>query len=234
MAEATKPAYNPANSTTVAGKDELLIKNAKMGLFCAAPALIEAFDRAKMQATVRPAFMAKKSNGENIAQDLLYNVPVRFGGGGGFSASLPLTKGDTGWLIFCDRDLSAFKATRAVSPCNTNRMHAQEDAFFLPDAMQTAQIAAGDASKAVFQTLDGSVKISVSASGVEVLGDVSVTGNITATGNVAVTGDISATGNITATGTVTGTVDVIGGGISLKNHVHGGVTGGNSTTGVPQ
>lgn len=222
MSEATKPAYNPANATTVAGKDELLIKNAKMGLFCAAPALIEAFDRAKMQATVRPAFMAKKSNGENIAQDLLYNVPVRFGGGGGFAANLPLTKGDTGWLIFCDRDLSAFKATRAVSPCNTNRMHAQEDAFFLPDAMQTAQIADDDASKAVFQTLDGSIKIAVSTTGVEVVGDVSVTG------------DITATGNVTATGTVTGTVDVIGGGISLKNHVHGGVTGGSSTTGVPQ
>lgn len=222
MPEATKPAYNPANATTVAGKDEMLIKNAKMGLFCAAPAIIESFDRAKMQATVRPAFMAKKSNGENIAQDFLYNVPVRFGGGGGFASSLPLAQGDTGWLIFCDRDLSAFKATRAVSPCNTNRMHAQEDAFFLPDAMQTAQIADGDASKAVFQTLDGSVKVSVSASGLEVVG------------NLNVTGDISATGNITATGTVTGTVDVVGGGISLKNHVHGGVTGGNSTTGVPQ
>lgn len=222
MPETTKPAYNPANSHSVAGKDEALMKVIKMGIFCAAPAIIETFDRTTMQATVRPAFMAKKSNGESIPQDFLYNVPVRFSGGGGFAANLPLLKGDTGWLIFCDRDLSAFKQSRTVSPCNTNRMHAQEDAFFLPDAMQTAQISSDDEGKAVFQTLNGGVKIAVSSSAVEVLG------------NVSITGDLTVTGNITATGTVTAGVDVIGGGISLKTHVHGGVSTGSSTTGVAQ
>lgn len=222
MSETTKPAYNPAISNTVAGKDEMLIKTIKMGLFCAAPAIVETFDRTKMQATVRPAFMVKKSNGESIPQDFLYSIPVRFGGGGGFAAYLPLKKGDTGWLIFCDRDLSTFKNSRTVSPCNTNRMHAQEDAFFIPDAMHTSNVADGDAGKAVFQTLDGSVKMTVSTSGFEVVGD------------IAITGDLDVTGSISATGTVTGAIDVIGGGISLKSHVHGGVTTGTGTTGAAQ
>ncbi|MBR2659347.1 hypothetical protein IKD60_01155 [Candidatus Saccharibacteria bacterium] len=222
MPNNTKPAYNPADSVSQAGTDSLLVKMLKMGLFCAAPAIIETFDRTKARATVKPAFMAKQSDGSSVEQDYLYDVPVRFGGGGGFAASLPLQKGDTGWLIFCDRDLSAFKENRTVSPLNTDRMHAQEDSFFLPDAMQSNSVSASDDGKAVFQALDGSVKVAMSAALVEVLG------------NLAVTGNISATGSIQATGSVEAGVDVVAGGISLKNHVHGGVTGGTGTTGGPQ
>lgn len=222
MPNTTKPAYNPANSTTQAGKDDFLLKTLKMGLFCAAPAIVESFDRTNARATIKPAFMAKDSSGESIEQDFLYNVPVRFCGGGGFAASLPLVKGDTGWLIFCDRDLSIFKQSRQVSPVNTNRMHAQEDAFFLPDAMQTNNVSGSDSGKAVFQAIDGSIKVAMSNSEVEVIGDLHITG------------DVTVSGNITATGTITATVDVIGGGVSLKNHVHGGVTGGTGTTGGPQ
>ena len=42
------------------------------------------------------------------------------------------------------------------------------------------------------------------------------------------TGDVNVTGKITATG------DVVGGGISLDNHVHGGVKAGSDKTSTPQ
>ena len=221
----TVPAYNPANGTSEAGKDIILTKNIKKGLFCASPAIVESFDRAKQQATVRPALMAKKSNGESIAQDFIYNVPVRFGGGGGFAVNLPLTKGDTGWLIFCDRDISAFKATRQIMPCNTNRMHAPEDAFFLPDAMQTARISAEDSSKAVFQTLDGSNKIALGSDDITIK---TKSLNITADTVTFTSPAITTTGTIAATG------DITAAGISVSTHVHGGVTSGSGTTGAPQ
>ena len=44
---------------------------------------------------------------------------------------------------------------------------------------------------------------------------------------------VEITGNVTVAGTLTATVDVVGGGKSLKNHVHGGVAAGGSTTGAP-
>lgn len=47
------------------------------------------------------------------------------------------------------------------------------------------------------------------------------------------TGQITATGNITSQATVTGTTDVVGGGKSLKTHVHSGVTAGGANTGQP-
>lgn len=45
---------------------------------------------------------------------------------------------------------------------------------------------------------------------------------------------ISATGGITVHGNITVVGDVVADGISLKNHVHGGVVPGGGTTGAPQ
>lgn len=45
---------------------------------------------------------------------------------------------------------------------------------------------------------------------------------------------VTITGNVDITGTVTVSEDVIASGISLVNHTHGGVQGGNSSTGKPQ
>ena len=41
------------------------------------------------------------------------------------------------------------------------------------------------------------------------------------------------TGDVQVTGTLNASIDVVGGGVSLKSHTHGGVAGGNSRTGTP-
>lgn len=50
----------------------------------------------------------------------------------------------------------------------------------------------------------------------------------TLTGNLAVNGNVQVDGNIHSNG------DTVAGSISLQKHKHGGVMGGNSTTGAPQ
>ena len=52
--------------------------------------------------------------------------------------------------------------------------------------------------------------------------------NTTLTGNLAVNGNVQVDGNIHSDG------DTVAGSISLQKHKHGGVMGGNSTTGAPQ
>ncbi|WP_421684474.1 phage baseplate assembly protein V [Stutzerimonas urumqiensis] len=47
-------------------------------------------------------------------------------------------------------------------------------------------------------------------------------------------GGVTILGNVDITGTVTVSEDVLAAGISLVNHVHGGVQSGPSTTGAPQ
>lgn len=46
-------------------------------------------------------------------------------------------------------------------------------------------------------------------------------------------GGVSITGDVIVTGTISASVDVIGGGKSLKTHVHGGVQAGGAMTGAP-
>ncbi len=67
-----------------------------------------------------------------------------------------------------------------------------------------------------------------------------VQGQITGQAGMAITGNLPGgggaatfSGDITSTGTVTGNTDVIGGGKSLKTHVHSGVQAGGSNTGAP-
>lgn len=51
---------------------------------------------------------------------------------------------------------------------------------------------------------------------------------------IDILGDVSIEGNLNVTGTATAAEDAIGGGISLKSHVHTGVQSGTSPTGGPQ
>jgi len=60
------------------------------------------------------------------------------------------------------------------------------------------------------------------------------TGGLYVVGPIIHEGDYTQTGNQSVTGLVTVSEDVIAAGISLVNHVHGGVQGGPSNTGGPQ
>lgn len=59
-------------------------------------------------------------------------------------------------------------------------------------------------------------------------------GGVTITGDVAIIGSLTASDGATITGTLSATVDVTAAGISLVDHVHGGVEPGGGTTGAPQ
>ncbi|KAA6204320.1 MAG: hypothetical protein DU430_09180, partial [Candidatus Tokpelaia sp.] len=51
---------------------------------------------------------------------------------------------------------------------------------------------------------------------------------------IEITGNIKINGNVDITGTLTASEDVVGAGISLKNHTHGGVETGGGSTGKPK
>lgn len=70
--------------------------------------------------------------------------------------------------------------------------------------------------------------------GINTLGKaITIPDTATFQGDLIVNGNITVNGDITCNGTITATVDVIGGGISLKNHTHGNVQNGTGTTSAP-
>jgi len=58
-------------------------------------------------------------------------------------------------------------------------------------------------------------------------------GGTTINGPLTVNGETTINGNVAVSKTLTAQIDVIGGGISLKNHLHGGVSPGLDNTGTP-
>lgn len=66
-------------------------------------------------------------------------------------------------------------------------------------------------------------------------GSASITadGGTTIHGPVTINGDLTLNGNQTCSRKITAATDVVGGGVSLKLHTHGGVAAGGSTTAPP-
>ena len=198
------------------------------------PAKIISFDRANGVCSAALMVRPVSKAGLYLTLPDLVNIPVVFPEGGGYGLNLPLKPGDCGYIVFNDVDIAKFKETLSLSSCNTGRQHDFCDGVFIPAGLRQISVSAEDEGRAVFQNLGGSIKISLGQSDIKIKGDTELTGNLTVKGDVEVSGDISAQGAISSGKTVTAAIDVIGGGISLKGHTHGGVTSGGSNTGPAQ
>ena len=192
------------------------------------PAQIISFDRANGVCSAALMVRPVSKAGLYLTLPDLVNIPVVFPEGGGYGLNLPLKPGDCGYIVFNDVDIAKFKETLNLSSCNTGRQHDFCDGVFIPAGLRQVSISGEDAGRAVFQSLNGAIKISLGQSDIKIKGDTYLNGNL------SVDGDVSVSGNISAQGTITAQIDVIGGGISLKNHTHGGVISGGSNTGPAQ
>ena len=237
-----KPSIDPANEGDLLGALRHIIGKEIQNLDGMLPAKIVSFDRATNRATVQPLVMVLTTSDKTLSRATIASVPVYQIGGGGFILNFNLNPGDLGWIKASDRDISLFLQGYKEAGPNTLRKHSFSDAVFYPDVMTGYSIASEDAANAVLQNLDGTVRISmwptkvkVTAPLVEVVApSVEIDAATThMTGALNVDGAITSLSTIDGT-TITGSTDVIAGTISGKTHVHGGVTPGTGTSGVPQ
>ena len=80
---------------------------------------------------------------------------------------------------------------------------------------------------------DGSMTINAPAGTTINSPQIVLNGNVTYIGNMTGQAGNGGTGNASTPGTITAETDVIGGGKSLKTHVHSGVQPGGGNTGQP-
>lgn len=128
----SEPSYEPATEDSPAIAYEYVTKNLLKQTSVCIPAIVEEYDRKKNIVTVQPAIQESTSIGQYIKRAKI-KAPVMQTAGGGFIVSFPLKKGDTGWLLTSDRDISLFKQQKTVINPNTYRSHSIEDSFFIPD-----------------------------------------------------------------------------------------------------
>jgi hypothetical protein len=218
------PSKDPANDGSLAGTFRQVFRKLMQSTDGMLPATVIAADRD--WATVRPQIMVLGTDGSLTRRAQIARVPIFAFGAGGFVLSFPVLPGDPGWIIASDRDISLYlqAAEREAGP-NTQRLHSFEDGLFVPDAARKYALAGEDVAAAVWQSLDGAVRVALHA------GKVKITAPL-----VEIDAPLATfSGDVTVTGTVTGATNVLSGpdNISGIGHTHGGVQPGAGSTGAP-
>ena len=175
------------------------------------PATVVTYNSEKNTVKLQPAIQDVLPDKTFRTLPLLLNVPVLEIGGKNLSVKIPLQEGDTGIVIFCDRDITLFTQEKKNTQPNTLRKHDLADGIFIPMRFGNA----GATDNISIESADGSTKFEVTPNGISIKGNVSVEGTITATDEI--------TGKDVKTDT----------GIRLKTHKHLGVRSGNDTSGQP-
>lgn len=90
---------------------------------------------------------------------------------GGIFLSMPLSVGDTGWLVASDLDTSIFKMKKKPSQQKIYTRHLYQYGFFVPDAINGYSVSEDDAGAVVLSTLDGKTKIALKDKEINVVSD---------------------------------------------------------------
>jgi phage baseplate assembly protein gpV len=152
--------------------------------------------------------------GNAVPHGTLYALPYMRIQGGANAVILDPQVGDLGLAVFCDRDTSTAKTTKAEALPGSLRQ------FDLADGMYIGGVLNGVPEQYV----------RFSAEGVEIVSPTKIT--LTAPA-IEFDGPTHTTGEVTGDAGATFSGDVVGSGKSLATHKHGGVTVGGGQTGVP-
>ncbi len=163
-----------------------------------------------------------------VEPSIIYNLPVfRLQRGNSAMVLCPVV-GDIGLALICDNDISNVVKTRQKSLPNSKRNHNLADGVYLGGVINS--------TPSEYVKLDGS-NITINTPGTVII---NAPGNTTInSGTTTVNGDLTVTGNTLVNGGITGgqggsfSGDVVASGISLVNHLHGGVQSGGSSTTKP-
>lgn len=157
---------------------------------------------------VQPMVHQLTGNGEPVPHGVIYGVPYMRLQGGTNAVILDPQVGDIGACGFCSRDISKVRVTKAPAPPGTFRKYDWADGLYFGGFLNATPVQ----------------YVRFTADGIEVVSPSKVTIRAPS---------IELDGPVTTTSTIDADGDVTGAGISLQNHVHGGVTPGGGNTAPP-
>lgn len=170
---------------------------------------------------VQPMVSQVTGNGQTVPHGIVHNLPYFRLQGGANAIILDPQVGDIGICCFASRDISAVKESKAPAPPGSERKFDYADGLYIGGVLngvpnQYVQFSA-EGIKVLSPT-----KITLEAPQIDIIGPVAQSN-----------GDVTIADNLDVGDTATAATDVLGGGISLKNHTHGGVQSGGSNTAPP-
>lgn len=197
-------------------------------MWTAMPGIVTAVDLADNTVSVQLAIQStvEDENGgtESVNLPVLQKVPICFPSAGGFVLTMPIAAGDEVLVIFGSRCIDSWWQNGGVGRPMEARMHDLSDGFAIPGPRSVPKAVTGISTTGAqlrnnagdtFLEISADGKIKMTASDIEI------------EGNVAITGDVEVTGTITSTGEITSGL------IPLTTHRHTNVVNGPNTSGTP-
>lgn len=211
------------NENTLIGLSNKIIESTSLKIENALPAkVIEVKNRNIVD--VQPLIKKADSTGKTYQRQVIKNVPVLNSGSSKGCFSIPLSKGDLGWIIANDRDISGYLSTLKEATPATYRKHSFSDSFFIPARMQ--EIKVSDNESTFILTDDPNVLIQINKNEIKVKNNGAV---LTLTGNeIKIDADsINLNGTIfTKDGVIKAksieSDSVKAGGVEVADHTHTG------------
>lgn len=198
---------------------------------------------------VRPAISRLRSNGQVIGNEeiTIDDVLVVWPGGNNSLISCPVYVGMPVWLVFSQRNLEDWiysDGTQEVVP-GDSRHFSMTDAVAFPRMPTSKNHLSPSADNLEIKfnnhlislrpsgelyVTNGNAKVTLKADGNI---EIDPTTTLTILGNVDIQGTLHTTQDINCDTTITGSTDVVGGGKSLKTHLHSNVIRGDGNSGPP-
>jgi hypothetical protein len=223
MSEGNIPSKDPADEGSLGGVLRSVFRKLLMNTDAMLPARVLNYDRENNVATVQPVIAMLTTDGKVVPRAQVARVPVLALGGGGFCLNFPLVQGDLGWIEASDRDISLYLQSLNEAQPNTYRLHSFEDGRFIPDVMNKFDVGDVAADEMAIQSLDGTVRVTLSPTRVRVV----------APEVLIDTDQMTVNGVTTFNDEVTFNDDTVTNGIRFSTHKHTGVTTGGGTSGGP-
>lgn len=195
----------------------LAFEGKQVGMMTAMPGIVTAVNLDEMTCSVQLAIQAtiqfEDGTTQSVNMPLLIHTPIVFPSAGGFTITLPIKANDEVLVVFACRCIDAWWQSGGVQSAMESRMHDISDGFVIPGPKSVPKKISGISTTALQIRNDaGTSYIEIAANGsIKIVAPVGLT----------VQGDLTVTGDATA------------GGVSLKTHIHSGVTSGGSNTGGP-
>ena len=137
-----------------------------LGVNTSLPGIVTEYDKETGYATIQPAIMLLDDANGFVSRSPLFNVPVIWPSGGGFSFIGTLNPGDCVQLIFSQRGIDQFKSTLVESQPDFNGFFSSRDAVAIPGYLPLSGATPAEEEDSMsMQSLDGETAVSITSEG---------------------------------------------------------------------
>jgi len=124
------------SQTSLAQTFSVLQTQLRRSMWTALPGRVQSFVESKQAADIEPlihdTWEGEDGTNQTGPLPVIPSVPVCFPGSGGWRVTFPVSKGDTGLLIFCGRSIDRWLSEGGSVDPQDDRAHDLSDAVFVP------------------------------------------------------------------------------------------------------